>query len=515
MSGDDGQTRRSFLRTSAAGLGGAVLLGGGTFALTRAGDGDAGQRRPPIVKPDEPLNLVWVCLDTLRADHVGAYARDDVRPSRAVRTPGIDAFAREALRFRHARPEALPTGPTRRSVYTGIRTFPMDNWKRDPDSPAIYGWQRIPRSQTMISDVLRRRGYRTAMVCDNTWMLKPSWKRFRDSWDDFRGLPGQEYQRVRGGRRSRQIDMSDYLPRGLRRKPDERVDTYAGVVERYLKNAGERRREEDWWSPRVFTGAMAWLDEHVRQRPTEPFSLFVESYDPHEPWDPPKKYVDLYDDPDYRGVEPISPLYGRDDYLSARERRRMRSLYAGEVTMADRWFGELVGHLDRLKLLDRTVVILYSDHGHSISDRGFVGKSPSQVYSEMVDVPLLIRHPEGRKAGKTTNYLAQLHDIMPTALAMLGIPAPGASEGHDLSPLFRDAELQDREVQTAGYNDYVWAGDERWSYIDSNRFKNPKLYDRRADPRERRDVSGQEEDVVNRFRRAIRRDAGNKPIPRY
>jgi arylsulfatase A-like enzyme len=515
MSDDHGQTRRTFLRTSAAGLGGAVLLGGGTFALTRVGDGDAGQRRPPIVKPDVPLNLVWVCLDTLRADHVGAYARDDTRPRRAVRTPGIDAFARDALRFRHARPEALPTGPTRRSVYTGIRTFPMDNWKKDPDSPGIYGWQRIPRGQTLISDVLRRHGYRTAMVCDNTWLLKPSWARFRNSWDDFRGIPGQEYQRVRGGRRSQQIDMSDYLPRGLRRKPDERVETYSGVVERYLKNAGERRREEDWWAPRVFTGAMAWLDEHVRQRPTQPLSLFVESYDPHEPWDPPKKYVDLYDDPDYRGVEPISPLYGRDDYLSARERRRMRALYAGEVTMADRWFGELVGHLDRLKLLDRTVVILYSDHGHSISDRGFVGKSPSQVYSEMVDVPLLIRHPEGRRAGDTTNYLAQLHDLMPTALAMLGIPAPRASEGHDLSPLFRDADLQEREVQTAGYNDYVWAGDERYAYIDSNRFKNPKLYDRRADPRERRDISGDEYEVVQRFRKAIRQDAGNKPIPRY
>ena len=65
--------------------------------------------------------------------------------------------------------------------------------------------------------------------------------------------------------------------------------------------------------------------------------------------------------------------------------------------------------------------------------------------------------------------------------------------------------MQERRVQTAGYNEYVWAGDERWSYIDSNRFKNPKLYDRRADPRERRDISGEEYDVVQRFRRAIRR----------
>ncbi len=271
---DEGFTRRRLLRTSAAGLGGAVLLGGGGALALGGRDED---EPPPNRKPHEALNLVVVCLDTLRADHVGAYARDGVRPDHAVRTPGIDAFARESLRFRHARPEALPTGPTRRSVYTGIRTFPMRDWRRDPDSPAIYGWQRIPRGQTTINDVLRGAGYRTAMVCDNTWMLKPSWLRFRRGWDDFRGIEGQEYQRVRGGRRSRRIDMDEVLPKGLRRKPAERVRTYSGVVERYLQNAGVRDREEDWWSPRVFTGAMGWLDEHLRARPTQPFALFVES----------------------------------------------------------------------------------------------------------------------------------------------------------------------------------------------------------------------------------------------
>ncbi len=193
----------------------------------------------------------------------------------------------------------------------------------------------------------------------------------------------------------------------------------------------------------------------------------------------------------------------------------MRALYAGELTMADRWTGELIGRLEELKLLDRTVVLFWSDHGISLAERGYVGKNPNQLYAEMVDVPLIIRHPERRKAGEATDYLAQLHDIPATALAMLGFGAPADNEGHDLSPLFRDEATQDRKVQTAGYNDYVWAGDARWSYIDSNRFKNPKLYDRRADPREQRDVSGDNYEVVQRLRRAIRADAGNKRIPRY
>jgi arylsulfatase A-like enzyme len=260
---------------------------------------------------------------------------------------------------------------------------------------------------------------------------------------------------------------------------------------------------------------MSWVDEQARTRPTQPFALFVECYDPHEPWDPPKKYVDPYDDPDYRGVEPVQPFYGSDRYLSPRETRRMRALYAGELTMADRWMGNLLERLEERRLLDRTVVVFWSDHGISLAERGYVGKNPNQLYGEMVDVPLIVRHPERRRAGEATDYLAQSHDIPATALAMLGFAAPKDNEGHDLSPLFRGEDVQEREVQTAGYNDYVWAGDERWSYIDSNRFKNPKLYDRRKDPREQRDVSGDNYDTVQRLRRAIRSDAGNKTIPRY
>jgi arylsulfatase A-like enzyme len=193
----------------------------------------------------------------------------------------------------------------------------------------------------------------------------------------------------------------------------------------------------------------------------------------------------------------------------------MRALYAGELTMADRWVGELLGRLDELRLLERTVVVFWSDHGMSLAERGYVGKNPSQLFAEMVDVPLLIRHPEGRKAGTATDHLVQLHDIPATALAMLGFAAPAANEGHDVSPLFFDEDPPSRKVQTAGYNDYVWAGDARWSYIDSNRFKNPKLFDRTGDPRERRDVSSDHAEVVQRLRRAIRAAAGDRPIPRY
>lgn len=517
MSGESRLTRRRFLGAS-AGLGGAAMLGGGVYALL-SDDGanaarlaDARAARAEVAS--RGMSVVLICLDSVRADHVGAYRGDGVRPHRPTRTPAIDDLARQGLRFRHARPEALPTGPTRRSVYTGIRTFPMDDWKPDPDSPAIYGWQHIPERQATLVKLLGAAGYRTALATDNTWMLKPSWGSFRRSWDEVLDVHGQVNQRVRGGRSVSQRELRQHLPPGLADKPADKVLSHRGVIERYLANAAGRRREEDWYAPQVFRAATRWLERHADS--TQPFFLTIDSFDPHEPWDPPRKYVDLYDDPEYRGIDPIFPMYGTDDHLSERLRRRMGALYQGELTMADHWMGTFLERLDALGVADRTLVVFYSDHGVSLSDRGYVGKQPSQVYAEMVDVPLVIRHPEGRAAGVATDYLAQLHDIAPTILATVGVPIPEAMEGHDLSPLLAGEQPErERKIQTAGYNEYVWAGDARHSFIASNRKANPKLFDRERDPRERRNLADERPDDVERFWKAILDDAGGKPPPRY
>lgn len=504
-------TRRRFLGRSAAGLGGAALLGGGALAL--AGKDEHERRMPTVKVARDGMNVVLISLDTVRADHVGAYRRDAVRPARTAHTPTIDALARQGLRFTRARPEALPTIPTRRGVYTGLRTYPMDHWKPDPGSPRLTGWQPIPANQPTLEEMLKAAGYRTAMVTDNTWMLKGSWKPFQRGWDEFVAVQGQVNQRLHAGHSVRGVHVERYLPPGLKRKPKDKVETMRGVIERYLANNDGREREDDWLVARVFRAASSWLE---RNRDAQPFFLSIDAYDPHEPWDPPRKYVDRYDDPDYRGVEPIFPLYGGDDYLGERLMRRMRALYAGELSLADHWMGTFLQRLDELGLAERTLVVFYSDHGHCLGERGLVGKQPSEMYAEMVDVPLIARHPQGLAAGKATDFLASLHDIAPTILGAAGASVPEKIEGIDLSPLLGGGDpARGRKIQTAAYGNYVWAGDDRYAFIASNRNFNPKVFDRREDPRERRNLASERKDLANRFWDAIVRDAGGKPPPRY
>ena len=106
--------RREFVRAAGAGLAGAALAGAGCRALS---DGEAG------VDPAGPRNIVLIVIDTLRPDHLGCYG------NQVVRTPNLDALARESLRFTRVFPEAMPTVPARRSILTGRRVYPFRGWQ--------------------------------------------------------------------------------------------------------------------------------------------------------------------------------------------------------------------------------------------------------------------------------------------------------------------------------------------------------------------------------------------------
>jgi arylsulfatase A-like enzyme len=263
----------------------------------------------------------------------------------------------------------------------------------------------------------------------------------------------------------------------------------------------------------VFTSAGDYL-EHIRE--AQPFFLLVDSFDPHEPWDPPRKYVDLYGDPDYSGREPTVPNYSDASWITEEELERMRALYAGEITMTDAWLGRFLERMEELALMENTLLILLSDHGVCLGEHNDTGKPYWALYPELTDTVFMMRHPQGKSAGKRSDYFASTHDVAPTILSMLGMEKPQQMEGTDLSPIFEGEEPnQKREHFTLGYNNYVWARDDKYVMFSTNTGAEAKLYDVSQDPGMRKDLARERpETVKGMFEDYVIGDAGG-PLPNY
>ncbi|PRX01959.1 UNVERIFIED_ORG: arylsulfatase A-like enzyme [Martelella mediterranea] len=460
-------------------------------------------------RSDKP-NVILIVTDTTRRDHIGAYGNS------WMRTPSLDHLASQSLRFTRAVPEAMPTVPARRSIHSGMRTFPFRDWeKRSGNKSGVWGWQHIPDDQPTLAEQLSGAGYTTMLVSDVPHTFKPSMNFARGfkvmQW--IRGQEGDDYMPIWMAD-DRFLDRYMYQTAGgkdLTSKGDNLM--LANELRQYLANNVDRDGEEDYLAARVFRTASRMV-ENVP--PEEPFFLAIDSFDPHEPWDAPRHYADYYDDPDWNEPEPVSPRYGKSDYLTERQLKRMRALYAGEITMVDRWIGYFLERAEQTGLLDNTLVIMTSDHGMALGEHGALGKPSFALWPEMTDTPFFIRHPDGKRAGEAMDYFASTHDIAPTILAFTGVTPKTELDGTNLMPTL-DGEMPEdpREHFTSGMNDYVWASDRKFTLIAKNDGTEAKLYDIVADPEQMNDIAADNPDEVKRLYDLVVKDAGGAPLPHY
>jgi arylsulfatase A-like enzyme len=246
----------------------------------------------------------------------------------------------------------------------------------------------------------------------------------------------------------------------------------------------------------------------------------IDTFDAHEPWDAPLDLIDLYTTPTTGGIEPIQPFAtpaGRPENLGLSRAvvRRMAHLYAAEITLVDRWLGRFLDRLAGLGLDDNTLIVAISDHGVFLGEYGWVGKRYKELHQALCHVPFLIRHPAGKAKGRASRYFASTHDIGPTVLSILGFERPDSMNGRDLSPLLDGKRVRPRSYFTACYTDHVNARDDRWLLISDNQGRNKRLYDRRNDPGERRNVAARHPDQVRRLWGYIKKDAGGRRLPRF
>jgi arylsulfatase A-like enzyme len=259
----------------------------------------------------------------------------------------------------------------------------------------------------------------------------------------------------------------------------------------YLRNVRYRRREEDYFCAQLYAAACEWLEMN---RGHEQFFLWIDGFDPHEPWDPPQHYVDLYED-GYDGDVFLQHIAVPPEGMTEGEINHLKATYAGSVTLVDRWWGELFKTLERLHMLDDTAVIVMADHGTYLAEHGKVMGKTAPLYDQVAQVPLIIRLPDGTGAGKRFDALAQAPDIMPTVLGLAGLPIPDTVQGRSLLPVLRGEAEDVRELAFSGSapdanadEAVITVRDGRWTLHDSTDRARWELYDGESDPAQERNV---------------------------
>ena len=235
--------------------------------------------------------------------------------------------------------------------------------------------------------------------------------------------------------------------------------------ERYARNTAHRESEADYFPGQVFGRAAEWIEHN---HTLDDFFLLIDCFDPHEPFDPPPEYVELYS-PGYVGEALLWPRYGvpATHGYSAAEVRHCHALYCGEITLVDRWLGRFLDKVEEKGLLANTAIIVTSDHGFLFGEHNWLGKHSPTLYQPIVQTPLIVYHPYQAQAGRRVNALAQMLDLQPTVLECVGIPPAKETHGRSLVPLVTGPDdTQTRDVALFGvFGGSVYATDGDWVFV--------------------------------------------------
>ena len=449
------------------------------------------------------VKVVLVIADTLRRDHVSVYGN---APWGKIHTPNLARFATDAAVFDHAYIGSFPTGPMRRDTVLGYA----------PEGEAFNGWTLLLKEEATFLKELTAKKIPSMLVTDvqNNVRQKPLYHRDFTAFQLIRGQEGDPCWQ----------DQNVPLEFSV---PHELIRYRAQMWHQILTNRAHRRVESDWLAPQVFSKAMDWLECNYRRKD---FFLMIDSFDPHEPWDPPQHYIDMYD-PGYKGRVIESPPAGlrKAMGITDRELKHMRARYAAEVTMVDTWFGQLLEKIEQLGISDDTMILFTSDHGNPMAgpgDFGLVrkpivigadglmasagrpGKSPKQYFPLSLNttrVPLIVRIPR-RNTTRRVASIVQPWDLSATVLDAFNISVPKRIKGASMLPLLKGKAKGVRDCAfSGGHCSIVQATGTRWMYSvwHEKDGRSPVLFDRKTDPNCTKNVVKKEPAAARRIHNKV------------
>ena len=348
-------------------------------------------------------NVLFVTLDTTRADHIGSYGYD------RVDTPAFDALAEKGWLFEKAFSQIAVTGPSHLTMFSGLGPWSHSN---------LLNGLPIPKDVEILPEKLLGLGYETGAFV-SAYVLSRQFgfdRGFRVFDDEFEG--------VRGGRPLLYSRLKSMWNR--RMKPHQVVERLGGDT---------------------VDLALRWLKQRSEEKP---WMLWVHLFDAHGPYEPPAPYDTRYYSGDPRSpdvensmaqVEDVAE-YLQDSLKGIRDVEWVIAQYDGEIAYQDAQLQRLLDALDSREDGDDTIVVVVGDHGESLGDNGIWFDHGDDLYTASTHVPLVIAWPGAKKigkyskkkggfppAGKRIKNPVELTDLYPTLLESLRLPIPEKLDG--------------------------------------------------------------------------------------
>lgn len=409
-------------------------------------------------------NVLMICIDDLN-DWLGCMGG---HPNSI--TPNMDKLASKGVLFTNAHCQAPICGPSRASIMTGLRPSTTGIYGQINDEN-IKGASEPTRNNVFLPEYFKNHGYYTMGKGKIFHNHAPN-----GVFDESAGRQG-----------------------GFGPNPEKR---FVWLNEGTNTDWGAFP-ETDEEMPDYKTAE--WAVERLQRKYDKPFFLVAGFVRPHVPLYVPQKWFDMHP---VSGVE--TPPYKKDDYLDlpaialqvhelpqmpttdwAIETGNWKEIvqaYLACVTFVDHYIGEILNALEKSSYKDNTIVILWSDHGYRVGEKGIFAKHA--LWQEATNAPLIISMPGRKSTGKCDTPVEML-DIYPTLVDLCGLPANHQNEGKSLVPLIENPGSNSRgyAITTYGRNNHavVSSGYRYIQYEDGSE----ELYNRSTDPNEFENIAGE------------------------
>lgn len=305
--------------------------------------------------------------------------------------PNIERLAGRSAVFENHWTGSAPCMPARRDILTGRYNF------------LERGWGPVEAFDYTLPQALRTKGIWSHMITDHYHYLEIGGENYCQMFDSWVMNRGQEWDPCVS--RTLPMDIPEHLGK---------------LNPQYWYNRKQFAEDETKYpSAKTILEAADWLEEN---HDSDNFLLWVEVFDPHEPFDVPRRFLDMVGD-DYDGTLFLWPEYQQTDVagLSKEEVRHVNKRYMALLLMTDFYLGKLLDVMDKYSMWEDTALIYTTDHGYMLGEHNYLAKNYMPAYNEVFHIPLIVHLPGDLGAGMRIQALTQNIDVLPTLLEFYGV----------------------------------------------------------------------------------------------